>query len=104
MRNTKWLIYALPLALCLFAVAQAQSILVEDVELRGYRSITAEELRKHIKTTPGEKYDEAQVKRDFQQILALGIFDRAKSKFVIEEGPRGGMVVIFDLKERPKRQ
>lgn len=89
---------------CLLTTTQAQGRLVEDVELRGYRSVTAEELRKHIKTKPGEKYDAAQVKRDFAQLLALEIFDKLQSKVVTQTGPRGGAVVIFDLQERPRQQ
>lgn len=90
-------------AVCLLTTTQAQDRLVEDVELRGYRSVTVEELLKYIKTKPGEKYDEAQVKRDFEQLLTLEIFDKFQSKVVTQDGPRGGVVVSFVLKEHAKR-
>jgi outer membrane protein assembly factor BamA len=80
----------------------AQKKLVEDLEIRGYRSVSREQILEKIKTRPGGVYKEGQVKADFQRILGMGVFDKPHCTFVIEEGPRGGVVVIFVLKEVPK--
>jgi outer membrane protein assembly factor BamA len=94
----------LSMVLCagLAAFTVAQNRLVEEVELRGYQSVSREELLQKIKTKPGELYVAEQVKQDLSALLATGLFDKLRSKVVINTGPRGGVVVTFDLKELPK--
>jgi outer membrane protein assembly factor BamA len=82
----------------------AQEKLIEDLELRGYRSVTREEILKNVKSEPGKPFDLEQAKRDLSKILEMGIFDRLRCKMVIQDGPRGGVILIFDLKELPKKQ
>jgi Surface antigen variable number repeat len=83
--------------------AHAQQKLVEDLELRGHRSVSSKEIMKHIKTRPGDVYNEEQVKKDFQSVLDMGIFDPLNCKTVVSDGPRGGVIVIFELKEKEKQ-
>jgi outer membrane protein assembly factor BamA len=78
------------------------SDLVEDIEIRGYRTAPIEEIKKRIKTQPGDEYKQEQAQQDFQSILDMKAFDALKSKLVVEPGPRGGVIVIFDLKETSK--
>jgi outer membrane protein assembly factor BamA len=80
---------------------QKQKVLVEEVELRGYRNMTREALLSLIKTRAGQPYDAKQVERDFAQVIATERFDKKMSRVLAEDGPRGGKVVIFDLKELP---
>lgn len=82
----------------------AQRKLVEDVEIRGYRTVPVEEIRKRIKTQPGDEYKPKQAQRDFKSVLEMKDFDASKSKLIVELGPRGGIIVIFDLKETPKNR
>jgi outer membrane protein insertion porin family len=41
------------------------------------------------------------VQRDFQTLMNLGFFRRTESRVFTEEGPRGGVVVVFELSELP---
>jgi outer membrane protein assembly factor BamA len=106
MSNRMLMIGCLTMFICigLTAFAKVQDKLVEEVELRGYRSVAKEDLLQKIRTKPGERYDADQVKQDYEQVLAMGVFDKLHSKVVINEGPRGGTVVIFDLKELPRQK
>lgn len=70
---------------------------VEGVKLTGYHSVLLEEIKKRIKTQPRSMYDEEQVKQEFQAILEMGVFDPLRCKLVITEGPRGGVIIAFDL-------
>lgn len=81
--------------------ARTQDKLVENIELRGYKRISREEILKHVQTKAGEIFNEEQVKRDFEAVIKLDVFDRTQCKLIMEAGPRGGMVVIFELKEIP---
>ena len=82
------------------ALAQDQSR-VEDVEIRGNRAIPTDTIRLYIQTKRDDLYSDAQVQRDFQAVLAQGFFDEFESRVFKEEGPRGGTVVVFYVKERP---
>src|SRR4030095_5980035 len=42
-----------------------------------------------------------QVERDYQAILALGFFDKTATRVLTETGPRGGVNIIFEVKELP---
>jgi outer membrane protein assembly factor BamA len=49
----------------------------------------------------GSPYSERQVQRDYQAILKLGWFDKVETRVSIEDGLRGGVVVIFEVRELP---
>lgn len=74
---------------------------VEDVEIRGNRAIPTDTIKLYVQTKKGDPYSESQVQRDFQAILAQGFFDEFDSRVFIEDAPRGGVIVIFYVKERP---
>src|SRR5436305_8233079 len=80
-------------------MAQNSAPLVEDVEIVGNRRLAAEELLKHIKTRAGDPYSEAQVQRDLQALVTLGVFYRQQTRVRTEVGQRGGVVVIFEVVE-----
>ena len=84
------------------ARAKIYQDVIEDIEIRGYRTVTSEEIRKNIQSKPGDPYDPEQVKRDFEKVLDMGIFDKAECKLKTEKGVRGGVIVIFLLKEISK--
>src|SRR5262245_6685125 len=54
-----------------------------------------------IKSKPGDRYDAAQVKRDLESLFALGVFDPLGTKVVEYTGPRGGKLIVFEVKEYP---
>jgi outer membrane protein assembly factor BamA len=107
MSNAKRMILGLiafGFSLLLAAQSAAQGKPVEDLEIRGNRSVSSEEILKRVKTKPGEPYQADQVKRDFEQVMEMGVFDKLRSSVIIETGVRHGVVVIFMLEEIPKQK
>jgi len=89
----------------LFAVtshSQAQQPrLVESVDITGNRRLRKEDILYWVQTRPGDPYNAAQVERDLQTILGLNFFDKTSTRVLIEDGARGGVNVIFEVKELP---
>ncbi|HEX8921920.1 MAG TPA: POTRA domain-containing protein, partial [Pyrinomonadaceae bacterium] len=80
---------------------QPQQRLVENVDIQGNRRLRDEDILYYVQTRSGDTFNAAQVERDFQAILALGFFDKAESRVLTQDGPRGGVEVIFYVKELP---
>jgi len=80
---------------------QPQQRLVENVDIIGNRRLRKDDIIYYIQTRAGDVYNEAQVQRDLQAILALGFFDKVETRVAIEDGPRGGVNVTFYVKELP---
>lgn len=78
-----------------------QNTTVEEVAICGNQHVSSKAILKQVKTRPGQRYDKDQAGRDFQAILKMGFFDPLKSKIFTETGPKGGMIVTFDLSEYP---
>src|SRR5256714_6774970 len=83
------------------ACAQQQPRVVENVDVIGNRRLRKDDIIYYIQTRPGDTYNEAQVQRDLQAILALGFFDKVDTRVTIEDGPRGGVIVTFHVTELP---
>lgn len=75
--------------------------LVEDVDIIGNRRLRKEDILYWIQTRAGDPYNADQVNRDLQTILSLNFFDKVGTRVTIEDGPRGGVRVIFEVKELP---
>src|SRR5262249_23467842 len=84
--------------------AAAQSKMVEGIGLRGYRTVSREELLKRIRNELGKPFSERRAQGDFERLMKMGVFDELKSKLFVEDGSRGGKVVIFFLHESPKEK
>jgi outer membrane protein insertion porin family len=80
--------------------AQGQR-LVESVDITGNRRLRKDDILYYVQTRPGDTYNEQQIQRDLQAILALGFFDKTATRVLTEEGARGGINVIFEVKELP---
>ncbi|MDX2031404.1 MAG: outer membrane protein assembly factor BamA [Blastocatellia bacterium] len=83
------------------AAAAGQDILVEDVEIRGNRRIPRESILYYVQSKPQDRFDQALAQRDLQAIIQMGLFDPIATKLYIEDGPRGGKIIIFQVKEYP---
>jgi outer membrane protein insertion porin family len=81
--------------------AQQNQRLVESVDVINTRRLRKDDILYYVQTRPGDPYNEQQVQRDLQAILALGFFDKTKTKVLTAEGARGGIDVIFDVTELP---
>lgn len=79
----------------------APQVLVESVDIQGNRRNRDEDLLYYIQTRKGDPYNEAQVQRDLQALLALGFFSKTESRVLTQQGARGGVDVIFEVKELP---
>lgn len=90
----------LPLASSPAAYAQtAPQQLVESVDIQGNRRLRDEDILYYVQTRPGDAFNQQQIERDLQAILALGFFDKTATRVLTEEGARGGINVIFEVKE-----
>src|SRR5215204_5722108 len=80
---------------------QPQQRLVENVDIIGNRRLRKDDILYYIQTRPGDPYNEAQVQRDYETLLSLTFFDKTATRVLTENGPRGGVDVIFEVKELP---
>ena len=80
---------------------QQNQRLVESVDITGNRRLRKDDVLYYVQTRAGDTFSEAQVQRDLQAILALGFFDKTATRVLTEEGGRGGVNVIFEVKELP---
>lgn len=83
------------------AFSQNQDVFVEDVEIRGNRRIPRESILYYVQSKPQDRYDINLAQRDLQAILQMGLFDPIGTKLYVEDGPRGGKIIIFQVKEYP---
>jgi outer membrane protein insertion porin family len=78
-----------------------ESSFVEDVEIRGNRRIPRESILYYVQSKPQDRYDLNLAQRDLQAIIQMGLFDPLATKLFVEDGPRGGKILIFQVKEYP---
>lgn len=74
---------------------------VENVDIQGNRRLRDEDLLYYIKTRPGDVYDAAALERDLKELLSLNFFDKTATRVLVEDGIRGGVNVIFEVRELP---
>lgn len=82
-------------------IAAQNSKVVESIDIAGNRRLSDEYIIKNIKTKVGDFYSEKRLQEDLQSILKTGLFDALSSKIYTEEGRRGGIAVIFQVRELP---
>src|SRR5215204_7072341 len=75
--------------------------LVESVDIIGNRRLRKDDVLYYIQTRPGDPYNVDQVQRDYQTLLSLTFFDKTATRVLTENGPRGGVNIIFEVKELP---
>ncbi len=75
--------------------------LVESVDIVGNRRLRKDDILYYIQTRPGDPYNVDQVQRDYQTLLSLTFFDKTATRVLTENGPRGGVNIIFEVKELP---
>src|SRR6185295_6790225 len=80
---------------------QPQQRLVENVDIIGNRRLRKDDILYYIQTRPGDVYNVEQVQRDYQTLLSLSFFDKTATRVLTENGPRGGVNIIFEVKELP---
>ena len=81
--------------------AQQGQRLVESVDITGNRRLREDDILYYVQTRAGDPYNPQQIERDLQAILGLGFFDKTATRALTEEGARGGINVIFEVKELP---
>ena len=75
--------------------------LVETVDIQGNRRLRDEDLLYYVKTRAGDVYDPAALERDLRELLSLNFFDKTATRVITTEGARGGVNVIFEVRELP---
>src|SRR5262245_22949157 len=78
---------------------QASQRVVENVEIIGNRRLRRDDILYYIQTRPGDPYNEEQIQRDYQTLLSLTFFDKTATRVFTETGGRGGVNVVFEVKE-----
>ena len=81
--------------------AQNPQQVVESVDIQGNRRLRDEDLLYYIKTRPGDIYDPAALERDLKELLSLNFFDKTATRVLTQQGARGGVDVIFEVRELP---
>jgi len=79
----------------------AQQQVVESIDIQGNRRLRDEDLMYYIKTRAGDVYDPAALERDLKELLSLNFFDKTATRVLTEDGVRGGVNVIFEVRELP---
>jgi len=82
------------------ALAQSAEI-VEDIEVRGNRRIPKDTILYSVQSKPGDLYSEAAARRDFEAVVSMGVFDPLLAKLLVIDGPRGGKIIVFEVREYP---
>ena len=82
-------------------VESVQQQIVETVDIQGNRRLRDDDLLYYIKTRPGDTYDPAALERDLRELLSLNFFDKTATRVLTTEGVRGGVNVIFEVRELP---
>ncbi|MBC7796372.1 MAG: outer membrane protein assembly factor BamA, partial [Pyrinomonadaceae bacterium] len=75
--------------------------LVESIDFQGNRRLRDEDLLYYVQTRAGDTFSQQQIERDLQSLLALNFFDKTETRILTEDGDRGGLKVIFNVKELP---
>ena len=68
-----------------------------------YRAEIWKEIWAQIKTREGDPYHKEHANHELEAVLALGYFDKKQSYLRLEEGAKGGIYVVFFLKELPQQ-
>src|SRR5215475_1188645 len=80
---------------------QASDAFVEEIEIRGNRRIPRESILYYVQSRPQDKFDLSLAQRDLQSIIQMNLFDPLATKLFVDDGPRGGKIIIFQVKEYP---
>ena len=107
--RASWLLYLGLLVGIFVSFATLQSVdaqtqqqrLVENVDVVGNRRLRKDDILYYVQTRPGDVYNVDQVQRDYQTLLSLSFFDKTATRVLTETGPRGGVNIIFEVKELP---
>ena len=84
------------------AGANAQgTTVIERIDFVGNRRIRKDTLQARIFSRPGDPYNEGALRRDFQALWNTQLFEDVR--LIVESSPTkpDGMIVVFDVKERP---
>lgn len=83
------------------SASENQQQLVESVDIQGNRRNRDEDLLYYIQTRPGDVYNPQQLQTDLRKLLELNFFDKTATRVLTEPGARGGVNVIFEVRELP---
>src|SRR5690349_15229154 len=78
-----------------------QQRIVENVHIIGNRRLRQHGILYCIPTRPGGPSSEEPAQRHYPALLSLSFFDKTGTRVLTENGPRGGVNIIFAVKELP---
>ena len=71
---------------------------IEAVDVTNNLRIPSDTIKYNIQTKPGDTFDLAMIQRDIRNLYAMGFFDDIT---VYEDAGENGMIVTFDVAEKP---
>jgi outer membrane protein insertion porin family len=74
---------------------------IENIEIRGNRRFPRESILFYVQSKEGDRFNREQATRDLQAVLGTGWFDPLQTRLLEDVGPRGGKILIFQVKEYP---
>jgi outer membrane protein insertion porin family len=78
-----------------------QEVVIEDIEIRGNRRIPRESILYYIQSKPEDRVNRDQLRRDLEAVIGTGWFDPLQTRLFEDVGPRGGRIIIFQVREYP---
>ncbi len=75
--------------------------MVVQVRVEGNRTVGTEKIMQKIRTRPGRPFAEEQVQQDVRELSRMGVFVNVRT---FNQRVQGGVVVIFQVAERPLLQ
>lgn len=86
-------------SLAAFNLSAQSNRLVEELEIRGTKAVPLDYVKQQIKTKIGDTHSPEQVRQDYEAILKTGCFDSLRCSVTERTAPKGGVLVLFTLKE-----
>src|SRR5262249_67857 len=92
-------LFVISCTLLVASTAQSQTPqVIEDVQVRGNRRVPAESIKYNLRTKPDQTVNVSTIERDVKALYAMGYFEDIR---VVQEAGTRGIIVIFQVKERP---
>lgn len=80
------------------ARGRAEEVVVGEVHIQGNLRVEEDAIRVHLRTQPGQRFDQETLDKDIRAIYAMGFFDQVDA----ERSPSAkGVIVTIRVRERP---
>jgi hypothetical protein len=81
--------------------SDAVARLVEEIAIIGNRRTDPHQILSQLKTHAGDPFNPDEINQDLQTLLRNGNFDKIGTRVTVDDAPRGGVRVVFEVVELP---